>query len=146
MLYFAYGSNLDIKRMVQRCPSAKVRCVASVSKYQFGFRKLGVDGTGKASIKWTGNSIDKVHGVVYEISIDDFELLDMYEGNGVHYKRIFVKVRSNNGKRIKAVTYIPVVYTNNNVKPAKSYKKHIVKGAICHKLPDWYVIDIALCA
>ena len=70
MYYFAYGSNLNKKQMLERCPDSKLLLVATLSNYKLVFvgwsrRWRG----GVASIKpFRG---EKVLGAVYELSDRD---------------------------------------------------------------------------
>jgi len=51
-LYFAYGSNLCLKRFKdpKRVPSASFKCVATLEGHRVVFQKRSTDGSGKATI------------------------------------------------------------------------------------------------
>jgi len=139
MLYFAYGSNMLGSRMKSRCPSANVKFIARLSKYRLTFNKLGSDNTGKATIEYTGSNKDAVQGVVYDISAEDFEKLDMFEGvSGKHYERKSIRVRHRIGGRVRVQVYIASL-VQEGLKPSKEYLGFLTKGARYFNIPDEYV-------
>lgn len=142
-LYFAYGSNMNKKRMLSRCPSAVDIGVFLLHKYRFGYNKKSAnDGEGFASIEWTGFSYDVVYGVVYEVSLEDIHVLDQYEGVASnHYYRKRIKITYNNGSRISVYTYIPHKYVRG-LRPSKEYLKHILVGAKSFNLPYKYIKSV----
>ena len=97
MLYFAYGSNLDWKRMKERCSSAEFFCKASLPDYRIEFtRKSNLLNCGVADIIWDEDN--KVYGVVYKIDEVDLGKLDKHEG--------YVPQRDNNAyKRIEIMVF-----------------------------------------
>lgn len=142
MLYFAYGSNMLGSRMKSRCPSAKAKFTAKLSKYELSFNKIGSDNTGKATIEHTGSNKDCVHGVVYDISAEDFEKLDMFEGvSGGHYQRNSIRVKDSSGNRVRVQVYIAVL-VQEGLKPSKEYLGFLTKGARYFNIPDQYVQHI----
>ena len=86
--YWAYGSNLNMEQMAQRCPSADLVYAHSRAGFKLEFRNV-------ANVKHTGNKIDDIaHGAIYSITLADLYKLDGYEGvnssnpNLGKYKRI----------------------------------------------------------
>lgn len=71
MKYFAYGSNLNIKQMQWRCPTAVPLGAFTLQGYQLVFRFYA------DIIPVSGKS---VKGGLWEISEDDENALDRYEG------------------------------------------------------------------
>lgn len=138
MYYFAYGSNLSTKRILKRCPSATVVCVASLNKFKLRFNKSGSDGSAKANIERTNSNNDVVHGVVYNIAKAEVAILDACEGEGTHYTRTTCRVVSAEGKRVKCSIYIAIACTEKDTQPYTWYLAHIVTGAKEHKLPENY--------
>ncbi len=103
--YFAYGSNLSKKRMLERCPESKPKFPALLHNYKLVF--VGY------SRQWHGgvasiNSFkgERVPGAVYELSERDLRRLDKYEGYPQDYDRIKIKVTSEDGDLIEAMTYV----------------------------------------
>jgi len=133
MYYFAYASNLSRKQMLERCPDAKPKFIATLPNYKLIF-------TGW-SRKWHGGvaSIkpfrgDKVIGAIYEISERDLRLLDRYEGYPNIYNRREVVVFPEDVEAVKAVTYIKVEQSEET-KPSPEYVATIQQG-----YKDWGIV------
>ena len=128
MYYFAYGSNLNKKQMLERCPDSKPVFLAILPNYQLVFvgwsRQLR---GGVAGIKlYRGN---KVTGAVYEVSERDLMRLDNYEGG--NYRRLKVIVFDEDGEPVEAVTYISSGQLEET-QPSKEYLAIIQQGC-----KDW---------
>jgi gamma-glutamylcyclotransferase len=143
MYYFAYGSNMSSKRLIPRVRSAKQICVATLSGYSLRFHKRSNDGSAKCDAFETGIDADVVIGVVFEIDECDSKSLDRCEGYPSHYGKKNVTVIDENGKSVKAVTYIAMKkYIHDGLKPYRWYLEHVVRGAKEYDLPDWYLQKI----
>lgn len=143
MLIFAYGSNMDSKRLSARVSSARSIATAYITKYQLHFNKASEDKTAKANIMQTENDNDIVWGVIFEIDDQQKPLLDKYEGLGKGYNEenlLFTDAANN--------TYEAWVYIgdtdalNEELLPFESYKQHCLSGAEEHNLPADYVDKI----
>ena len=95
-LYFAYGSNLNIEQMKQRCPNS-----LGISPAVLNGWKL-VERTYADIEKCPGNC---VNGALYRITEDDLAALDHYEGYPEYYTRQEVMVSDNSGTYRKALVY-----------------------------------------
>ena len=145
--YFAYGSNMLLQRLRERCKSARIICVASVSGYQLAFSKKSKDGSGKATI--VAESDARVYGVVFDISSEDATELDRIEGLGKGYERIeLIAFTHQEGPPITVIAYIAHEgFLDSTLRPYDWYRDLIVKGAKQHNLPDDYVTMLhAICA
>ena len=60
-LYFAYGSNLDLEQMAQRCPDAEIVGPVRLENYELRFR-----GSGFATVAPKKGST--VHGLVWKLT------------------------------------------------------------------------------
>jgi len=131
--YFAYGSNLNRKQMLERCPDSKPKCVATLHNYQLVFvgwsRKLR---GGVATIKRFGG--EKVLGAVYDISEQCLRRLDRCEGYPHDYDRLKVTVFNEFGEPIEAITYIKSGQLEE-APPSKEYLAVIQQG-----YRDWGII------
>ncbi len=76
-LYFAYGSNTWLPRLISRCPSARLIGQAHLDGYQALYDKPSIDGSSKLNIRPAAS--ERVHGVVFEIDADEQTLLDNAE-------------------------------------------------------------------
>ena len=125
--YFAFGSNINSNQMKSRCPSAKIIGVAVLRNWRLSFagRSKTWHG-GVATIE--KKKFSKTYGVVYQITNDDLEILDRYEGSPNWYKRFSVKLKFANGKTIKAETYY--LPDQKPVYPSPAYYNVIARGYI----------------
>ena len=102
-LYFAYGSNLHLERMLQRCPDAEPLTQGILRGYELTF-KGNSRGWGVADIVPASPS-SVVFGAIYKVSARDIESLDLYEGYPRLYTRKTVTVETREGKR-KCFVYV----------------------------------------
>jgi gamma-glutamylcyclotransferase (GGCT)/AIG2-like uncharacterized protein YtfP len=100
-LYLAYGSNLNLEQMAHRCPTAKVVGKAEINNMQLLFR--GPYESAVATIEPRKGSAVPV--LIWEITPEDEEALDRYEGFPLLYRKETVNVKQG-GKAIKAMVYI----------------------------------------
>ena len=98
-LYFAYGSNLDLEQMAQRCPDAEIVGPVRLENYELRFR-----GSGFATVAPKKGST--VHGLVWKITPKCEQSLDRYEGYPRHYIKEAVTVQTADGSKIPVMAYI----------------------------------------
>jgi len=132
--YFAYGLNMDISSMLQRCPAAELRGVARVDGYRFLINRFGVATIARAS----GS---KVFGVVWMLTTWDEGVLDRFEGvaEGFYGKRL-VKVSGGDRQRLA------MVYVSRDVRPGTprdGYLEIVLDSALKHQLPTTYQVELA---
>jgi hypothetical protein len=136
--YFAYGSNMASERLLARIPGARKVCNAVLPDHRLRFRKSDSGKSGKCDIEVTGNRLDRVHGVVYQIPDQDKAILDRYEGLGVGYNDKLVELNSENKQVLSAFTYYALLIDEAMI-PYHWYKGHVLHGAIEHQLPADYI-------
>ncbi len=100
-LYIAYGSNLNLEQMAQRCPTSKPVGVTTLKDYQLRFR--GRHGGAVATVEPLENV--NVPCLLWEITPDDEMELDRYEGFPFLYRKETVKVKLDK-KTVEAMIYI----------------------------------------
>ncbi|NMA05269.1 MAG: gamma-glutamylcyclotransferase [Acholeplasmataceae bacterium] len=120
--YVAYGSNLNIQKMHQRCPEVLVYATAILSGYKLVSNKVG--NNAYLSIKKEKDSYVPV--VVWKINKTQEKALDEYENfpNLYHKKELKLKVlllKNNKHKKIKCFTYI----MNEGYPEGKATKEYI---------------------
>jgi hypothetical protein len=71
--YFAYGSNMSLKQMAERCPSSLFMGKGRIYGYRWQINERGV-----ANI--VGSTTEFVEGLVYQIDAEDKRQLDRSEG------------------------------------------------------------------
>ena len=126
-LNIAYGSNLNLKQMAMRCPTAKVHGKGTLKGYRLLF-KGQVDNAYCTVEKKNGG---KVPVIVWELQLEDERALDYYEGYPRFYDKKDVKVTLENGKTITAMVYImtdKVLDRINLNLPSKSYLDTVIEG------------------
>jgi gamma-glutamylcyclotransferase (GGCT)/AIG2-like uncharacterized protein YtfP len=100
-IYLAYGSNLNLKQMAGRCPTAKVLGSAKLMGYRLLFRGNGGGAVATVEKEKGGG----VPALLWQITPRDEAALDRYEGYPWLYRKETVKVRFK-GKWIEAMVYI----------------------------------------
>ncbi|MFH0914181.1 MAG: gamma-glutamylcyclotransferase family protein [Chloroflexota bacterium] len=133
MNYFAYGSNLNLKQMKERCPEAKPRFTATLPNHRLVF--VGW------SRQWRGGVVtirpmrgEKVKGAVYQISEQCLKQVDKYEGYPTTYDRKTVTVFDEDGTPVEAVAYI-MSAQREETPPSKEYLAVIQQG-----YRDWHLV------
>ena len=123
MHYFAYGSNLNRKQMLERCPDSEPKFVATLPNYKLIF--VGW------SRKWWGGVAtikrlrgERVPGAVYEVSEQCLRQLDRFESG---YDRFKVTVYDEDGEPIETITYIKSGQLEET-QPSKEYLTIIQQG------------------
>jgi len=116
MLYFAYGSNLNLFQMKRRCKDS-----AFLKKYELKGYKLNFRSKYRAAdIEKSKNSI--VPGALFEISKSDEKKLDVYEDYPVLYKKLYFKYYNKT-----VMTYIMVDKTEFRY-PTERYLNVVKQG------------------
>jgi len=100
-LYIAYGSNLNLAQMADRCPTARVIGSSEMQGWQLLFRGSRTGAVATVEPK-KGCSVPVL---VWEITPADEAALDRYEGWPFLYRKETVRVKIN-GKTVKAMVYI----------------------------------------
>ena len=127
MYYFAYGSNLNKKQMMERCLNSKPVFTATLPNYKLVFAGWSRQWRGGvASIKSFRG--DRVRGAIYEVSEQCLRQLDRFESG---YNRFKVTVLGEDSEPIEAITYIKAGQLEETP-PSKEYLAVIQQG-----LRDW---------
>ena len=95
-LYMAYGSNLNLRQMAMRCPTAKVFGTAMLQGYQMIFNHV-------ATIVPREGAVVPI--AVWEIDDKCERALDQYEGFPTLYRKDFIPLFIG-GKLRKVMAYI----------------------------------------
>ena len=137
-LYFAYGSNMSVRRIRARVTSARVIGTATLHGHRLGFRKVGRDGSGKCDVEQTDQHHDRVLGVLFRLQQSDISTLDRFEGRGKGYEQKRVRIITQQGRALDAITYY-ATHIDHALPPYHWYKAHVLTGALEHKLPADYI-------
>lgn len=121
-LYVAYGSNLNLKQMKYRCPTAKLYGTGEIKDYELQFK--GHPNSAFATIAPKEGS--SVPVAVWEIQPRDELSLDRYEGYPSHYFKQDVPVQLD-GEEVNAMVYIMNLKMGFGL-PSPSYYHTVYKG------------------
>ena len=130
IMYFAYGSNMCIRQMNERCPNNSKIGIGQLSGYRWIISTRGYANVVKSSN-------DDVWGVIFKISIQDEAKLDGYEGVSTKcYLKENLDILID--RRIKnCLTYVDPI-TEIGI-PSYTYSNTINEGILDSKLPEEYV-------
>ena len=131
MLYFAYGSNLNLFQMKRRCKDAVFLKKYELKDYRLNFRSK----YRAADIEKSKNSL--VPGALFEISKSDEKKLDVYEDYPILYKKLYFTYYNKT-----VMTYIMVNKTEFRY-PTERYLNVVKRGYKDCKLDTKY-LKIAL--
>ncbi|MEZ0342026.1 poly-gamma-glutamate hydrolase family protein [Mycobacterium sp. pV006] len=127
--YFAYGSNLYVQQMAQRCPDATDPVPATLGDHDWLINERGV-----ATVEpFSGG---QVHGVVWQISERDLATLDSAEGVPVRYRRDRLTVQTGDGE---ATAWVYIDHRVEPGPPRPGYLERIIAGAHQHRLPNRWI-------
>ena len=124
--YFAYGSNMDKSRMLERGANIISMKRGILKGHYLTFNKIASQiGEGYANIKKNSSIVE---GIIYEVDEATMSKLDVYEASPDHYKRKNVKVETD-GKVQLCITYIanPNKF-KEGLKPTKAYLDNLLAG------------------
>lgn len=140
MKYFAHGSNMNHKQMVERCPEAKFVKRGYLENYCLVYdgwsviRKCAV-----TNILYSKG--DMVWGGLYEINQNDLAALDKREGYPDRYDKGEFEIRDDKGKPVKAIIYFRIGQKEG--KPSEEYRDTVIQGAHDCGLPEDYISFLA---
>jgi len=134
-LYFAYGTNMDVDAMRQRCPRSPALGPARLARH-----RIFVMGPGFVSVRREANAT--VHGVLYDLAFADLPGLDKYEEVGAGlYRKISQPVLRAGGTAVRALLYVGAVGTVGAPRPG--HVASLVAAARAWRLPQPYLAELA---
>ncbi len=124
--YFAYGSNMNSVRMLERVGEFSIIGRGVLSDFRLAFNKKAQGKVGEAYANVMPNSGDYVEGVVYQF--DEIQKLDKPEGYPNHYDRKLMTI-SIGGEPTEAwVYYAREDRIAEGLLPSKEYLEHLLQG------------------
>ena len=128
MKYFAYGSNMDKNRMIERKINFTSRKFAKLENYKLIFNKKAKDGNfSYANIEISDGAV--VEGIIYEFPDIEISNLDKAEGFPKHYNKVKLVVNDKNNNPVNVVAYIAQLdKIANGLLPTSSYLNHLLAG------------------
>lgn len=135
-LYFAYGSNMSRKRMIERLCNFSSIQKGHIKDYALIFNKTSTiqPESSFANIKKQSNSV--VEGVLYSLDDSKLNLLDRYEGVPRDYERSQLNIHTDDGV-YTAWVYIAKSDRTGEGKPTQKYIDFLLEGK--EFLSDSYV-------
>ncbi len=126
--YFAYGSNMNVERMIERQVKFTGYEKGTIENSTLRFSKKAFRlGEGFANIHYKIG--EKVEGVLYELaSKNEIKKLDRFEGCPFHYNRIEMLVKTKYGYKWAFVYIANNYFVDFRLKPSKKYLNHLLKG------------------
>jgi len=129
--YFAYGSNMSVTQMAERCPEAQVVDGAVLADHRFIIAARGYANV----VPVPGEA---VMGILWDLSPGDEASLDRYEGvRPGRYRKEECDVLTTGGRLVRALVYLAVETGTGDPQPG--YLEGIVGAARMHGLPADYV-------
>jgi len=123
-LYIAYGSNLNLPQMAQRCPTAKPVGTAILENHELLFRG-GRHGSVATVEPREGSSVPVL---VWKLQPDDEAALDRYEGYPSLYEKRMMDIGLN-GRAVSAMVYVMVPGHEAGL-PSRNYLNVIRDGYV----------------
>lgn len=143
-LYFAYGFNISLEKMSQKCSKPRVLGIARLEGHKIGFYEHSViwDGAVETLVP---DAQSEVWGVLYQLERYDWDQLDNCEdvrldgtGEYFHYP---VKVFDKQNVAHEADVY-KKARLGETKKPSTEYLNLIIQGAKEQGLPESYIITL----
>jgi len=125
--YFAYGSNMNPKRMESRGVEIYSIKFAVLNGFELVFNKLSsaTEGEGFANIQ--SNQSSMVEGILYETNLEGIANLDYYEKYPMEYDRTLFEVSHNGPGNIIAYAYVAQPgRVAPSLKPRRNYLDHLL--------------------
>ena len=134
-LYFAYGSNMSIEQMAERCPSARALGCGRLDGWRFHITTRGTT----SIIRDRGRA---VHGVLWRCSHEHIHALDRYEGIVWHnYFRRLVSIETQTNSVFQALTYVSARVYPGQARPNYMLTA-VIPAAQAFVLPSGYVREL----
>ena len=139
MIYFAYGSNMLRQRLHARVGTLTELGAVCLARFRLTFSKRGNDGSGKCTLA-VGGADDIVWGVAFELSVQQKQLLDRFEGPAYEVHEVFPALGQ---RRLSAFTYISrPPHIDAACRPFPWYKNLVLAGALQSGLPSHHISAI----
>jgi gamma-glutamylcyclotransferase (GGCT)/AIG2-like uncharacterized protein YtfP len=136
VLYFAFGSNLSVVQMRERCPDSEPIGPARLGGRELGFAYHSQNFPPGGAADVVGSEGGQVWGALYRLTDQDLASLDRFEhvGNG-GYRRIEIEVEHESGP-VRALCYEVAERLDYEVAPTEEYRRLMLDGSLEHGLPD----------
>lgn len=123
-VYFAYGSNMDFKRLEEREVSFEFIGLGILEDYSLKFNKIASKLSGVSYANIVKQKGSRVEGLLF--SIANIEKLDRFEGYPTHYKKEILKIQHLNSV-VDATVYVAAAdWVSDGLKPERVYLNRLL--------------------
>jgi hypothetical protein len=123
-VYFAYGSNMDFKRLEERGISFEFIGLGILEDYALKFNKIASKRSGVGYANIVNQKGSRVEGLLFLIA--NIGKLDRFEGYPTHYNKEILKVQDSNNF-VDATVYVAGTdWVSDNLEPEREYLKHLL--------------------
>ena len=134
--YFAYGSNLCLRRLRSRIPGVEVAGRAALGGFDLHWNKRSADGSAKCNIAPSPRRDAAVHGALIGLPMLERSLLHRIEEG---YREYPIAVETG-GESVSAFTYVARrSWVDDSLRPYSWYRDLVVAGAEAVGLSRDYV-------
>lgn len=139
ILYFAYGSNLAPRRLIERDVAAQRVAVAAAMDHRLEFNKRSERYGVAANL--VPNPGETAWGVLYDVEADALARLDAHENVHIgHYVRHSITVRAEGMEETLAHAYVAAdAFVAPPGRPHDEYLDYLLEGARHHRLPEDHI-------
>jgi gamma-glutamylcyclotransferase (GGCT)/AIG2-like uncharacterized protein YtfP len=132
-LYFAYGSNMDVAAMAERCPRSSRESTARLPRHRFALTPRGF-----ATIVRDDRA--EVHGVLWSLALADMPALDRWEevSSGL-YTKVQQSVLRTGGSPVRALVYIGCTPEPPGPSASRDYFAAVLRAGRDAGLPEAYL-------
>jgi gamma-glutamylcyclotransferase (GGCT)/AIG2-like uncharacterized protein YtfP len=130
-LYFAYGANMDVSAMAERCPKSRALGPARLNGHRFFIMTRGY-----ASVVRDPRAV--AHGLLWELALADVPALDRYEevARGL-YRKAALPVFRRDAAPVRALVYVGGVAEEGLAEPG--YIETVIRAGSALGLPSSYI-------
>lgn len=125
VLYFAYGSNMSVRRMKERNINFYSIKPYILNGFKFIMNKRSMKNPQFGFANIVEDQSNCVEGVIYEIDKEDIKKLDKFEGYPKHYDRI---IYNKNGLEFYVYIAKKEWVSDIELKTFEKYKQYILEG------------------
>ncbi|KAK4178246.1 hypothetical protein QBC36DRAFT_368972 [Triangularia setosa] len=157
-IYFGYGSNLWLDQMARRCPSSPFLGLGRLKNYKWFINSRGYANISHSPTyldQSNASETDEVWGLIYKLTPEDEEMLDINEGVPYAYEKRVIPVKfwakgegvgegkqGGKGEEVAMLVYIDFQRDIGGFKPREEYIVRMNKGiddALKEGVPRGYV-------
>lgn len=127
--YFAYGSNMNANRMIERGLRFERALSGRITGLRLAFNKRAADAPHRSYANVIYAPQERVEGVLYQLSsMDEIIKMDPFEGSPRLYSREIYLIDTDEGPIAAWVYVANRSMITENLKPERWYLEHLLAG------------------